>query len=78
MGVGVCFLADFEEVVGVCSGVTVKLDVGVMVAWNPVDVRVTQDQDWFTSFKKPVLDFTGGACDVVIGSVKCQIWGCGS
>lgn len=67
------FFADLEEMVDVSSGVAVQLDVGVVMAWDALDVGVSQYQDWFFSLERPVLDFAGGACNMVVGPVESEI-----
>ena len=55
----------------------------MVVRWDAVDVGISQYQDWFSGFEKPVLDFPVGACNMVVGSVEGGVRGwlggsCGS
>lgn len=42
-GLGVVFFADFNEVIEFGSWIAVKLDVGIGVGWNSIDIGVTQN-----------------------------------
>lgn len=50
-----CFLAGFEEVIEIGSGIAVQLDLWVGVGWDSVDVGVPQNEDRFFAPKEPVL-----------------------
>ena len=55
--------------VGVGSRIAIQLDLIKVVPGDSIDIRITQDQDWFAASEKPVLDFTVGAGDMVGGKV---------
>lgn len=81
IGVGDGFLTDLQKVIGVGPGIAVQLDLWMVMGGDAINVRVSEDQDWFSRFKKPVLNLPIGACNMVCGSemglsLCCSGWSC--